>query len=878
MSFFIYNIGFFLYAFASLYFAGLGLSLVFLPKYQQRYVFLIAPLMGICFLTLVGLFQIAVLLVPFTPRANISVLLLVSLLICLVFCRQNLQSAWEKFRSTSISLWLLPILLIFVFAWMFHNEGLHLLVGSSDQLQYCENARQILEKMHTGSLQDVPVARQEYFVYEAITRTLPYTKDYRRGAELVLATITAITGLSYQAAFPVTVLCALLTLGLTIGLIGRLFLRLSYFYTLALQLIFLSGFYFWLLHIQGSLAMIVGVPTGLTTLAFLSAITSNSTWRKLALTAIITAAYFSIYPEPAFVNILLPTLALLLWRLSRDKSSFLLMLRNVILLYLFVFILAPVAVHTVFVTTTANFKLLLMPYLNASTAAGVSAIPVARNFLPQFSMQTWEVAGAVLGLMSYYNTGSFHHTMKFLFINHPGAAFIGFMLFSGCGLLGYIKAKNILARLLCIPMVGWVLAAFVAANQHDDFRFARSLHYALPFTMIGMVLLASQYSRPRGVIFNLRNGSWLFTLTAPRQNSGVTFAVCWQNSIKILSRIVLVTFIFMNIYTTFRTVRFVASHDNGNDPVLLRFDERNSQWQLLKKELEYSASRHVPVLISGFQETVRPLAISIIMRNQKHVLGDGVLRLWRLYDATEPEKFAALSQGSMHSIENIYKCGAEWVNGGYAVFRPYISIVSNVLRTYNHFLTYQRTTDYLAWSRYNTRFQASEMLPFQHRENKPWYKVEAGLVRSSEQAVVSFNNNYPEEWLSNRDVFPPLVKNFPNICKVIYRHQYAVVLPKQMVASLARDAKGLFRIISSSGPIIINDKATTSQILTLDYDGNIGDVKLHVGNKLYIGEKIGLDDHVRIVTTVHPCNNPLLNLDVANPVKIRSISWDPATS
>lgn len=832
MGFFIHNLSVFSCAFASLYFSGLGPSLILLPKQQQQHSFIFAPLISICFLTLVGLFQITVLLVPFTPRANICILLIISLCICLGFCRTDLRKAWVKFRITLSWLWFLPILLVFVFSWMFHNGGLHLLVGGSDQLQYCENARQILEEMHTGSSLDMPVARQDHFVYEMNTRILPYYKGYRRGAELMLATTTAITGLSYYAAFPVTVLNTLLALSLVIGLIGRFFLRLSRQYALLLQLIFISSFYFLLIHVQGSLAVIMGIPTGLTTLAFLSRITSQSTWQNLVLTAIMMATYFSIYAEPALINVMMPTVALLVWYLVKDKLGFFKMLRNISLIYLLVFALAPFAVSTVFAHAVGNFSLLTSPYINGVSDTTTS-ISVIQKFLSSFSMQTWEVAGAVLGFMSYYNVGNFHLVMKFLFIKHPVFALIGFMLFSGCGLLGCLKSKKTLAYLYSIPLVCWLLTSVVTANQHDDYRFARSLHYAMPFAMVGIVLLVSRYRWFHHVSFNMSKLSLAFTKPAVNlwgvgwQSRGATHFTFWKGSIKICVTIILAVFIILNIYTTIRTVRFIASHNNDNDPILLRFNEQNSEWQLLRKELQYSALHHVPVLISSFQETVRPFAISIIMRTQTHILGKSILSFWKLYDITDP------------AIKPISPSASE------------LSL------------------------RYNTRLQESELFNFQQRENQPWHEIEERLVNNSEQAVVALNNNYPIEWLATKDVFPAKIKHFSNICNVVYRYRYTVTLPATMIAPLKHDKHGAFRKLLSSGPVIVNGKVTAPQILTLSYDGRINDVKLHVGHKLYVGKNVGFTSHVTIVAVVDPKDKSLLRLDVVDIVKLRSISWEP---
>lgn len=835
--------------------------------------------MGLSVLTLVGLFQITLLLVPFTPRANISVLLLISLCICFGLCHQDLQRAWKKFKLTLTWVWILPMLLILVFSWMFHNGGLHLLVGGSDQLQYCENAKQILEEMHTGSSRDVPVARQEYFVHEMNTRILPYTKGYRRGAELMLATITSISGLSYQAAFPVTVLNILLILGLVIGLIGQFFLRLSSFYVFLLQLIFINSFYFLLIHVQGSLAMTMGIPTGLATLAFLSRINPKSSWRILVLTAIMTAAYFSIYAEPALINILIPSIAVLFWYFLKNKAHFFIMFRNLGLVYFTVFLLAPFAVFAIFAHTIGNFTLLTAPYLN-TIATATTPIPVIQKFLAGFSMQTWEVAGAVLGFMSYYNVGSFHLKMKFLFIDHPIVALIGFLLFSGCGMLGCLKTKNVLGRLLSIPLLSWMLMAFVTAHQQDDYRFARSLHYIMPFAMVGIVLLVSQYGRTH-YKFNIRKSPVTFTrqiigFFLARPQSGKSLVVWRQESIKILAISVLAIFIIMNMYTTIRTVRFIASHNNENDPILLHFDERNSDWKLLKKELQYSALRHAPVLISGFQETVRPFAISIIMRDQTHILAPSILSFWKLYDINAPTlQSIPISKDNKKMADIVYKYDPTHIFNVYRVLKPYKYMVFNAFRFSGQFLIHKASSE--SWARYNTRLLAGNLFVFQQRENIPWDKIEAKLVNNSEQAVVSLNNSYPIEWASTKDVFPSQIKRFPNICNVVYRYRYAVILPDTMVAPLKLDKQGSFRELFSSGQIHIQDKFTVPQVFTLNYEGDISDVKLRVGDKWYVGKRESLNDHVTLTAVVYPKDVFSLSLVVLNTVKIRSIALDPVS-
>lgn len=844
MSSFIYNIGVFTYAFASWFFAGLGLGLILLPKNRQRDIFLLAPLFGLCFLTLLGVFQITVLLVPYTPRANICVLLLISLWICLRNCRQNLQIAWEKFSVTLSWLWFLPILLMLVFAWMFHSSELHLLVGSSDQLQYCENARQILEEMHTGSLLDEPVARQDHFIYEINTRILPYLKSYRRGAELMLANITAITGLSYQSAFPITILNALLTLGLAIGFISRCCLRLSRFYSLIMQLIFLSSFYLLLLHIQGSLAMVLAMAPSLVSLAYLSKVIDDVCWKNIVATALIVATYLSIYVEPALVNIIIPTVILLIWQFFKSKYNFFVAVRSISFIYLLVFIFAPFAVYSAIYNAEGNFMLLISPYLKTFTTATTYKL-IVRQWIPSFSLQTWNVTSVILGIISYYDISHFNTTLNHFFTRYPFVTLVAFGLFSGCGLLGCLKSKKPLGFLLAAPLVLWMLIVLVAGHQQDYLRFTRSQHYVMPFAMIGLVLLASQYRWSRHFKFKLGE----------------------------LSKVILLGFIIMNSYAIARTVHFITSHNTGNDPILLRFDVRSKEWRSLKKELQYSVLRHTPVLISGFQETIRPFAISIVLHSQTHVLGTSILALWKIYNIDTPHlkstKLIAEQKKITLAIGEF--CSTEFFNSVYRAFQPYQDIVLAITKSYVQFSAYTKSKEYLWWSRCNTRLSASKVRLIQRREGRPWGKVEGQLIGSSEQAVVPANYGYPVEWLSTKDVFAPKIKHFPNICNVIYRHKYAVTIAEKMTSPLMKDTQGGFRWLLISGPIIIHDKKNSPQLLTLEYEGQINDLKLLLGNKLYKGILQNGDNRIKIVATVYTGDISSLWIVIAHPVKLRSM-------
>ena len=246
--------------------------------------------------------------------------------------------------------------------------------------------------------------------------------------------------------------------------------------------------------------------------------------------------------------------------------------------------------------------ILISPYLKTFTST-TPYNAVAQQWIPNIPLQSWGVTSVISGLVSYYDISHFNAILSKFFARHPMVPLLEFVLFSGCGLLGCLKSKRPLGLLLAVPLTIWILTTLVAGHAQDLLRFTRSQHYIEPFALIGIVLLVSRYRWSRHLKFRIGQ----------------------------LSNIILASFIIMNSYTIARTVHFITSHNTGNDPILLRFDIRSKEWQSLKKELQYSSQHDAPVLISGFQETIRPLAISILLYSNTHVLGTSILAFWKIY-------------------------------------------------------------------------------------------------------------------------------------------------------------------------------------------------------------------------------------------------------
>lgn len=786
MSNFINNAWIASWAFACWYIAGLGISLLLFPRRFRQEAFLLAPLMGMCALTLIGLFQITILFTPLFPRINICILAFISILTYAWLYRKDLKINGKVFCSQFFKFWLIPIGILFVYAWMFHNNGFHLLVGGSDQLQYSENARQILEEMNTHSARDLPVPHQDRFIYEMCTRVLPYLKDYRRGAEVLLATTTTATGLSFEETFPILILIALLTFGLVLGFLAEFFF-LSTPSILILQTALLSSFYLLEAHIQGSLALIISLAPNLVGLAMISRLAMTSSWRWILLSAIITATYISIYSEPALINILLPSIILCGWGFKSSIANGFSALGRLVMVLIIICLCAPFAVSSVISNLIVNCNPVYLQF-HQSHHAIFHLTSIFKTSTPQ-----WSNASVILGSNSYYDISAFNNYINQLIAKVPYIGHLGFLLLCSLGVLGYFKTKNRLAFAFAFILLCWTLLSHFLASNQDYLRFSRSIQYAMPFAIIGLVCLASQQQKFQSVFWK---------------------TLMW------IGRIVLVIFMIMNISTVIRTIHFITSHDTTNDPILLRFNEHDTQWQLLKKELNLSASENRPVLFSGFKETIRPTAIAIILRTQPQVLGNSILSFWPLY----------------------------------TVF-------------------YNRT-----WSDFNTHLTKDELLIAQQNESKPWQHLQSHWIEIAEQAVVPIGGDYPAEWKESKDVYAARVQHFPNICDVIYRNEYSVSLPSHMTSQLMKDKAGSYRVVLISGPVIIHDRDKSHQQLTVVYEGNANDVQLLINNKIYKSKKITRSNDMQISARINPEDGDKVHLNIHHQVKLRFLGWNTAIS
>lgn len=912
LNFFV-NVAISVWAFAGWYFSGLGFSLVLLPRSRKAEAFLLAPLVGLCLLSIIGLFQLTFLLIPFYPRFNMFILVALSLLMCL-WRSPDFISAWNTFRSKKIILFIVPFILILVFAWLFHKSGFELLVGGSDQLQYAENARHMVEEMHTGSIRDKPVARLDYYVYEMNTRIMPYIKGYRRGAEVLLGSTAKMTGLSYEDAFPVIILNSLLTLGLVLGFLGCVFFRLSLTSCLVLQTTFLSAFYLFLSQIQGSLALMLSIAPLLTGLALLIRVVRVSSWHWWLLAAIIITGYLSIYVETALITILLPSVLLILCEVWRSKLKAISSILRVFLIYVFVYVCVPSAWYSSFLNTKDNLLVAYNQHIAMlSQLISNDATNVASHYL---MMQQWNLVSLILGIYSYYDMTIFNAHITQMIQSIPKMEWLLLYLVCTCALLGYFKIWNRLSYLFSFLLFLWVVIGTIFVYQMDTLRYMRALQYSMPFIILGLVILACGNHQK-----NSQSRFWLIAT--------------WSG------RCLLAIFVCINMYTDIRTIYFITVHSLYDDPILLRFSERENAWRKLHDELNISAVHASPILFSGFHETIRPLAISIIIRDQPHMLGESISSFWRIYNDfqirlstktlcfktfydvidpirlnykfssykdkicnTQQDILSTILLGVMPSFEFpddfleitkmpvklavsqseqiVDKKTRSFLTSNYFSFvgPKHISSNSAVQTDFIERLKINKSYEeepYRDGTAYNTRISPQVLNLAKEKEHQVWSKIEPRLLEVSEQAVVPVKGGYPEEWQSTKDIYSPLIKRFTNICDVVYRKEYTIKLTDKMTSPLYRDSSGPFRILLTKGPVIIHDMPTSPQRLVINYEGKIHDVNLKIGNKYYQGQVVE-KNKVRIEVSIKPEDARKLSLEIVHPVKLRALSLTPVIS
>jgi hypothetical protein len=755
---------------------GAGPALLLLRRSWRGQALFLAPVLGMTLLGLVGLFRLSVLLVPLAPRLDAALLGALSVLLC-ALTRRSWPGAWRRSRR-SLALLVVPAAFAAAHAALFGKGGYQLLVGGQDQLQYCLNARYMLHVMHTGSADDVPVPRQDHYVHDLTTRLLPYLRAHRRGAEVVLASTAALTGLPPEEAFPVCVGAAGVALGLALVFVGRAGLRLRRRGIFVLQLALLGSACLAVCHVQGSLPNLLSLPQRLTCLALLALVLPAPSLRGTVLTALLVAGALAFYGDSAFPGLVLPGAALVAWNLWRSPTP-----KRVLAcagaVTVLAILLAPAGFTPLVKSTADNFRMLR----NGVQAPAPGAAPAGPLWRSPFWPQAWPL---LLGVTSYYDAGRANALLAQYLAARPSWGCVVCLGLGALGLLGLLLRRAPAARLFALALAIWGAGALVYAGTNDYLRFVRCGQYALPLALAGLAALAG--GAPR----RLRRAPALVGLG------------------------VLAAFAAVNLWTVERIYRYVRSHDTQSDAILLRLDGHSALWKELREELK--PSERAPLLIAGFQETVRPFAIVCALPDHPHFLGASITRFWPLPDLGPRLTYPPEDRDSRLSGE---------------------------------------------------QQQAARRL-----QGQSWSELTPELLGRSVQAVVAVGQGYPAEWGPWPDVVAPRVRRFRPVCDVVYKTQPGLTLAPGALGPLERDAGGPYRQLRRGGPVEPAGREAAGHVFRLVYEGQADDVKLRVGGQTYSGAPGAAG--VELAAPVPGGGAAGLELLVARPVKVRRLGWDPA--
>lgn len=562
---------------------------------------LLAPLIGFILVGAVGVLKLTWLMLPLQPVLTIIGLLFGSLGLCWI----NRQRFLDCLKVTSAREYLsmvIPALAFTVyFSFIFHAHGIELLSGSEDEYQYCSNAVHMLYHQNTAGPSDIPIPRIDHWLYDWQTRFLCYWKDYRRGAEVLLASTMGITGLPAPTTFPV--LCGFLiaTLSLSMGSVARDCLRLDSLRTGILQAGFAFLFYFMLLHIQGSLANLCSIPCYLGGLAILSQCVSNKCCARTAVFGgILLGGGILFYPEVASFELLLPLFVVFIEKLlSARLSGFNFVVRR----------FAVVCAVGIIVSTQSAMAVIPNIVYNVS---GVKKSQTTSSNLP---ITTSDIAQSPLrvqiGLSSYYANGIDEVVVDNLFADRSERFLPYCLAVYAIALIGFLRLGR-RCRALQVPFIALLLMFGPLLVSHDALRIARAFGYSIPFLFIGLVLA-----------------------TTPKAK----FAFVPK-----FAAFALGMFLALNAFCDFRTVAHITSNSVRTDTLVRRLNPNSEDWNALRSEL--ARYPHVPVLISEFEDTPTPHKIIIGIEPHPNILGESITRFWRI----QMSKESVIEASNLHCV------------------------------------------------------------------------------------------------------------------------------------------------------------------------------------------------------------------------------------
>ena len=561
-----------------LFAGGLTVLLWLLPRDHLGFAFFIAPVVGLTVFVSLGLFKIGVLLVPLSP-VTLSVQIGLAFVVTAFFRRDQLKTVVAGIKTHHAFI-VLPVALLTLIAFGTRDHGLSFLSAGQDEIQYVNNAVQILMHQHTGDALDTVIPRVDHWPHDAVTLDLSYSRSYRRGAEIFLAGVMGITGGNPFTSFTVAAVVAFCCFLLSLPAICRAFLGMSHFYSIVTQALLGTSHLWIMLLLQGSLANLCSLGLFCLAAAAVPLLNSSRQVGGSLLAGLILAGPIIFYNEVAMAVLLVPMGLLLVISCLNSRAYFKTCLHNV-----------PIAFGSlVLFSHTALYGLIWMTYgLFFKTLAESAVIS------PLSISGTAAVLAPIYGIYTYYSQSFANNWLAQLTSTTPWPVLGPIVLLQLIAAWAFFRYRKPGAYVLGAAFLVLVTVTLHSLTISQPFMLVRSQQYAFSYVAIGLVLAVSLIKK-------------------------------WQIRLPVI--LITLGLMTINISSSWSTVQHLSTHDDRSDPIVLRYSPQSDLWMQFLK----NADRHgnTPVLITGYNSTAKPLLIASLIEPRPNYMGVSIRKFWNI--------------------------------------------------------------------------------------------------------------------------------------------------------------------------------------------------------------------------------------------------------
>jgi len=575
---------------------GLIPLLWLMPKCYLKYSFFLAPIIGLVTIASLGLFNIGVLYIPFSPYF-LCLLIISSFCLSIIIRRNQILTVLIGIKDNYIYL-AIPTIILFLlaispdqFLGTFYSAG-------QDEIQYVNNAIHILRHQHTGDGLDTLVPRIDHYLRDAQTLNLAYSQSYRRGAEIFLAFVMFTTGLDPFICFTVTALTALFAFIFAIPAICHAFLLINNRISVTCQLlIFLSNFWI-ILFLQGSLANLCSLGLILLAVTATPKLYVINGYRPKILIGLLISGPVIFYNEVAASLIFTPLLLVFIYFLFTNKK-FILQFKNI----------SAIALATIIFSHAGIIGLGLMTYgmLLATTSQSAKLMPLTINNIAS-------VVGPIYGVYTYYSTNYINSVSSQFAVNFPILIIIFVFLICVLSIFSFLRNKDGSCATLGILLLILLIVIFHSALYGLQFMMVRSVQYTYTFIIIGLILAYSLTPRMvvKAIIFGL---------------------------LLILS--------LLNFQSLYSSINHLIKYNERTDPIVFRFVPTSDLWISFLRAFKNDAGQ--PILITGYDSTAKPHLIASLLEPNPNFIGASIRKFW----AMMPDTVVAQGIHKMNNNSNV---------------------------------------------------------------------------------------------------------------------------------------------------------------------------------------------------------------------------------